>query len=284
MSGTSIDRKPGTPLVAPHHAGQYPERQECILEQTLLAALRAGTFHEIYAACESDSVATMGFALAAIGLCRRDAGSGTAPLLWIRQGMAKCEGGGVYPPGLSAFGVRPENIIALSVHDIRSALQAGLDGARSRSLDVLIEMRGESRIYDITASRRLALAATASGVRVILQRSAAVPMASAARTRWSIRAAPSIPTEIKAPGEPAFDVTLLHHRNGQSGFQAIVEWNNETRSFVQRTAVSQLQDGVIVAKSRHSRNIPPVSGTVVPFLGHGSHPDEGRETFFSSVR
>lgn len=278
MSLVSTRRENDSPLAASPCETQPNGKTESILQETLKACLMPGSFNEIYAARETDTVAATGFTLASLGLTRKITGFEATPLLWIRQAMAMGENGAVYPPGLPAFGIHPGDVIALCVRDMRSALQAGLDGARSSHLDVLIEVRGENPIYDLTASRRLALAAAASKARIILQRSAAAPIASAARTRWSIRAAPSLPTEIKAPGDPAFDATLLHHRGGQGGFQAIVEWNNETRSFVERDRTSQPYDAALGAKKQGSPDIAPVSRTVVPLFRHGSRANERRKT------
>jgi protein ImuA len=140
-----------------------------------------------------------------------------------------------HPAGLAELGFDPAHLLLIRARDAPSALQAGLEGARCAALGaVIIELRGETRAYDLTASRRLALAARASGVRVFMVRSAATPMPSAAETRWLARAAPSRALAARAPGNrapghPAFHLVLLRARNGQEGLQHHLEWNRDAQ-------------------------------------------------------
>ena len=58
---------------------------------------------------------------------------------------------------------------------------------------VVLEVWGEARQLDLVASRKLTLAAQASGVTGLLLRVAAEPQPSTAETRWIVRAAHSPP-------------------------------------------------------------------------------------------
>jgi protein ImuA len=77
----------------------------------------------------------------------------------------------------------------------------------------------------------------------MMVRSGAMPMPSAALTRWEVSAAPSTPLEAKAPGKPAFAITLARARRGASGSAWIVEWDRDEQAFRQgsrdREAVSR---------------------------------------------
>ncbi|WP_204272997.1 hypothetical protein, partial [Enterobacter hormaechei] len=58
---------------------------------------------------------------------------------------------------------------------------------------VVLEVWGEARQLDLVASRKLTLAAQASGVTALMLRIAATPIPSTAETRWIVRAAHSPP-------------------------------------------------------------------------------------------
>lgn len=185
-----------------------------------------GACHELYAARGTDAAAMSGLAL---GIAQRTA---PQPLLWVRQAMFGCEAGAPYPPGIAELGVDPGRLILVEARDMASALQAGLEGARCAALGVvLIELWGEARAFDLTASRRLALAAKASRTLLLLVRIAARPQPSAAASRWEVRAAASRARAANAPGGPAFDLVLLRGRNRPEGAHHHVEWDRDARSF-----------------------------------------------------
>jgi protein ImuA len=195
--------------------------------------------HEFYAGAEADGVS-----LSALAVMLGVAG-GQQATLWARHEALGHETGMPHPAGLAELGFDPAHLLLIRARDAPSALQAGLEGARCAALGaVIIELRGETRAYDLTASRRLALAARASGVRVFMVRSAATPMPSAAETRWLARAAPSHALAAmapgirapgirapgkRAPGQPAFHLVLLRARNGQEGLQHHLEWNRDAQ-------------------------------------------------------
>ena len=213
----------------------------------LLAAL-----HEVYAATQADAPAATGFALALA--CRV---KGTQPLVWVRQDYSDLEAGFPNPWGLVEFGLDPSAVIRVRAQDARDALQAGLDATRLAARGVaLIELWGAARALDLTASRRLALAARSSGVTVLLVQSAAAPQPSAAETRWRVSAALSRALPANAPGNPAFTVSLLRHRSGAAGQEWHVEWNRDAGRF---------EDGTLArASTHHTGSIPLLSRGVAP--------------------
>lgn len=193
--------------------------------------VRRAALHEFYAATEADAVPTTAAVLALT------AGTSPHPVLWVRQNCMNREHGTPYPPGLREFGFDPARIIFVQAQDGQAVLQAGLEGARCAALAaVVIELWGSVRALDLTASRRLALAAKGSGTPVLMARGAAQPCASAAETRWHVRAAPSRALAAKAPGNPAISLSLLRHRGGLSQETWHLEWNRDTRSFDDRAA------------------------------------------------
>jgi protein ImuA len=199
--------------------------------------------HEMRPAAPGDMAAATGFALAvAARLCRRDGASRT--WLWIRQDLAGRETGEPYGPGLAAFGADPARLVLVAAADAREALRAAEEGLRCAPLGcVLLEPWGGAKALDLTAMRRLALAAEASGVTLLMLRSGTHDAAAAdgpggAMTRWSIAAAPSVPGPatgaLPGLGRPAFAATLLRNRQtgrlGDGG-RWILEWNPDEHRF-----------------------------------------------------
>jgi protein ImuA len=210
--------------------------------------------HEVFAAGSADAAAAAGFAL---GLA---AGAAEGlPLLWVRQDFIDGEAGWLSGQGLAAFGLDPARLVTVRARNAADMLRALAEGGRCAALGAAIgEVWGEAAALDLTATRRLSLAARGSGVTLILLRLAAEPRPSAAETRWSARAAPSRPLEANAPGPPAFSVTLLRHRAGLPGRTLTLEWDRDRRIF--RTP--QPRRSLVQPLSVPPLPIPPLSGAV----------------------
>ncbi|KAF0227107.1 MAG: hypothetical protein FD175_2869 [Beijerinckiaceae bacterium] len=220
--------------------------------------------HEFYAATHMDAACLTGAALM-LGQAVKP-----VPYLWVRHGDGDREAGSPCPAGLRELNTDPAQAILVLSRDPASALQAALEGARTPRLGaVIVELWGAAPAYDLTASRRLALAARASSVSVLVARVAASPTPSAAETRWRVRAAPSRALAANAPGNPAFEMTLLRARNGQEGLCYCVEWDRDAHKLVSRF-LPGIDDALIQPA--------PLSGTVVPvsFNRPGVPPDEPR--------
>ncbi|HEX7873749.1 MAG TPA: hypothetical protein VF475_12605 [Sphingobium sp.] len=197
------------------------------LDAGLHGGLARGRLHELFAASGHASQAAGCAAMLAIR-----ANGGAAPFLWLRNERAEREGGRLYMPGLAALGGTPEKLLLATFRDDQSLLRAALEAARCRGLGALVvESWGQAPLYTLTMSRRLALAAEKSGVTLFLIRIDAEPVPSAAATRWSVRAAPSLPMAANAPGHGVMEIELLRRRNGPAGMRWRMEWNHEERRF-----------------------------------------------------
>ena len=215
--------------------------------------LDAGGLHEIHAAPE-DWAAAMAFALSAAVR-----GKGEHE----RHGQAIFLIGGPGPAtfpvlpcaeGLAALGLAPEQLVIVRTASELDLLRAGLEAARCPGVGtVLLQTQGRLARYDLTTSRRLALAAEQDGKGVIVLRGDAPPRPSAARTRWAITSAPSTALEAGAPGGPAIEAELLRQRGGMGGLRWRLEWNADHGTF--REAERALHHG------------PALSGAVVPVPG-----------------
>jgi protein ImuA len=154
--------------------------------------------------------------------------------------------------------------------DGEGVLRAGAEAARCAALSaVLIEPWGEPRPFDLTASRRLALAAEASGVPVLLLRVAAAEAPSAARTRWQVRALASRALEANAPGAPAFALRLLRQRGGAAEREWRVEWDRDRHCFAERS---------LFDRSARTDHAAPLSRPLVPLSGDGQIAADGRDS------
>ncbi|HWJ87350.1 MAG TPA: DNA repair protein [Pelagibacterium sp.] len=222
------------------------------VDAALMGGLARGAVHEIFPTHAADIPAAAGFAM---GLGLRAAPD--RPLLWVRHQRVGLEAGALYAPGLAEAGLSPDRMVVVQAKDVVEGLRAALEALRCSGLGtVILESWGESRQLDLTASRRLSLAAEASGVTALMLRTMAAPEPSAAATRWSIAAAPS--SDIaNFPGKAAFSTELLRQRGGKAGWHWTLEWSHETRAFSQQQALS----GAVAA--------PVFNGPAAPHLQTG---------------
>ena len=218
-------------LLRPAHpvaAGLVTTGAEAV-DNMLGGGLRMGRMHEVYATQSDDAASATGFAL----LLAKRAELVGKPLAWIRQARDRRDGL-VYAPGLAEYGINPARCLFVEARDPLMLLRAGVDAARCNGVGmVIIEARGTFREIDLTASRRMQLAAEKAGVTILLLRIGATVQSSAAETRWSVASAPSRLLDGDAPGAPVFDVELLRQRAGPSGMKWRLEWNYEHSAFIE---------------------------------------------------
>jgi len=198
--------KPGLPK-AKHFVGLGREPDD----QALKDGLRHDAFHEVFAHAGHEAAAT-GFA---VGLAARLAQD--KHILWIGEKFAWQEHGMPCPSGFFELGLDPSQVMFLSVTHAGDALRAAGDALTCTSLGtVIIEITGNPKILDLTASRRLVLACAQNSVPVILLHFGAALQTSAAETRWIVKGAPSA-AEADNWGHPTFDVNLIRNRSGRTG-------------------------------------------------------------------
>lgn len=200
------------------------------IDAQLGGGLPKGRLHELFAAEADDRAALAGAALMlAMRACGQD-----MPLLWLRQEGAVKAAGTLYGPGLADLGFDPARLIEVVAPDEPALLRTAGDAVRCPQIGaLLIEPWKTARGLDLTASRRLAVAAEKSGVTVLLLRAEAEPGPSAAYSRWRVRSRASAALEARAPGHPAIGIELLRHRGGLDGLNAWLEWNRDEHCFEQ---------------------------------------------------
>lgn len=160
------------------------------------------------------------------------------PALWILRGRD------LYAPGLAAYGLTPDRLVAVRAVRPVDALWAMEEALRCSALSAVL---GELEGLDLTASRRLQLAAESSGVTGFLLDVSAGSGASGGRnrlagglsaavTRWRLDAAPSLDGEEDAAPRPAggppglgkarWSVALERCRGGRPGHWTL-SWDGE---------------------------------------------------------
>ena len=200
------------------------------VDDWLKGGLRCCGVHEFYAA-PTPRGKTEKAAAALVLLLSARACAGELPLIWLRiaDGQARSP---LYAPGLVELCLDPDTILLFEPPDLEALLIAGVESARYGGFGaVVLEVAGYAPRLDLTASRRLALAAEYGRATVLLVRNGAVPVSSAAHTRWEVASAPSVALAANAPGHPVFDLKLLRQRGGCDGLHVRLEWNRDEAAF-----------------------------------------------------
>lgn len=151
-------------------------------------------------------------------------------LLWVREAAALAETGAAYAPGLAAFGLSPDRIIIVEARTQNDTLRAALEGARCSALSAIV--LETLNPIDLTASRRLKLAAEKSGVAIVIVRLSSRVVPNAAQARWRVQAAPGM-EKPDGSRRVAFETTVMKHPAGPDGTSCIVEWDHDRRCFTQ---------------------------------------------------
>src|SRR5438270_5103763 len=204
-------------------------------DSVLCGGLAVAAVHEVFAEGHQIAAAT-GFIA---GLAGRV--SPRRPLVWVRQDFSEIESGALSLSGMSELGLDPRLLVTVRAADTDAALRTAADALACDAVGtVVLEVWGEARQLDLVASRKLTLAAQASGVTGLLLRVAAEPQPSTAETRWIVRAAHSPPAAapFSAWGAPVFDAQLVRNRHGPVG-RWIMEWKCDECLFSKPAAYPQ---------------------------------------------
>lgn len=222
------------------------------IDAVLQGGLMPAALHEIAPARMPDLGAACGFAAA---LAARPE-SGRRQVLWIQTDFSALESGRPYGPGCDLFGLPTRRLLLLSVPRPVDLLWAMEEALRSRALAAVIGEMPQggglaSAAADLTATRRLTLAAREGDSLGLLLRHQPSPLTTAAETRWQVAAAPSRPDRFGGLGRTAFTLTLTKNRRGPNG-RWLVEWDHHECVF------SALSLGVAAAAVDRSDRTPLV--------------------------
>ena len=202
------------------------------LDRALGGGLACGALHEIGPAAPRDGGAATGFAAALAVLAL---GEGRQAI-WIRPDFIAAEAGELYGPGLALMGLSLQHLVVLEVPRARDGLWAMEEALQCRAAGAVVtELMGEDA--DLTATRRLALAAGAGGGLGLILRHRPCRAANAAMTRWEVASAAGERDGFGGLGLPAFTISLVKNRHGPTG-QWRLSWDHHERVFVTAPALS----------------------------------------------
>lgn len=221
------------------------------LDRMLRGGLRGGALHEIAPGAPGDGAAACGFALALAARFRAMAPGGRSAIIWIVEDFAAIEGGAPYGPGLALHGLDPAGLILVHAASAKDSLWAMEEALKCRSVAAVIgEIWSLEKIYDLTAARRLALAAQAGGGSALMlaagMAGGADRLASCAHTCFEVFAHRGIfargspknppPPGLPLPGLPlpslaCWSVRIVKARGGEGGVSIALLWDHEEGCF-----------------------------------------------------
>jgi protein ImuA len=211
------------------------------LDQVLAGGLARGALHEIGPAAARQGGAAAGFAIAltALALAERTL-RGHGQALWILPDFAATETGAPYGQGLELMGLPMGRLVIVRVPRPRDALWAMEEALKCRAVAAVVAELA-SREADLTATRRLAIAAReGGGLGLILHPDGAPSGASGgtfldrppstATTRWEVASARSEADRFGGLGPPTFVLSLVKNRRGRIG-QWCLSWDHHACAF-----------------------------------------------------
>jgi protein ImuA len=194
--------------------------------------------------------AALGFALALALTAPVRVGT----IVFVRQDFAGLEGGALYGLGCALFGLDPARLLLVRAATPRDALWAMEEALKMRALTAVIgELAQMGEAADLTATRRLSLAAQKGGGLALLLRQYAFAQASAAATRWKISAAPGMADGLGGLGHTGFSLALTKNRRGPCGVW-VLQWAHHGACFL--PAVSR----AVAAPVFHRSGEAPIAG------------------------
>jgi protein ImuA len=187
--------------------------------------LAAGTLHEIAPVTHGDGPAALGFlfALTAIALGLRP-----GPAVFIATRRALADWGKPYGHGLHQLGVNVDRLIMVETRTHHDALWAIEETLRSDAGAAIVAGAVENS-PNLTASRRLNLAAGAHAIPLVLLRRSKATV-SAAASRWHIASAPAAHDAYGDFAYLRWRAVLDRARNGRPG-EWLIEWDHVAHRF-----------------------------------------------------
>ncbi|TGX54838.1 protein ImuA [Sphingomonas gei] len=205
--------------------------------------LRLDALHEV-AGGTSDMADDCAATLFLAGIAARAWG----PVLWVVRRRD------LFAPGVAQVGISHKRLIYAEAADDSELLAIMEEGLRHRGLGAVI---GEAKRADMTATRRLQLAAEGGRtIALLLKRPARegsdpIGMPSAAVTRWRVTSAPSTPLPVEGVGRPRWRLALARQKGGE-GFEIEVEACDATGRCALPSAVADRKAVAGGSANRHA--------------------------------
>jgi protein ImuA len=185
--------------------------------------LSLNSVHEIHAASLLDLPAALGFLTALIVSFPE-----TGPIFIVTSAQSLASLGRPYGHGLHRLGLDPGRLTFVEAQKDAEAFWAIEETLRSGAPKIVVGLIAQS--LDLKKSQRLSLAAREAGRPLLLLRPPKAAVASAAETRWRIRAAPAHRESSGALAGWRWQAALERCRNGSTG-EFELEWSHASHRF-----------------------------------------------------
>lgn len=248
------------------------------LDALLEGGLPLAALTEIHAPTARDAGTAGAFVLALGQMLLQREPEKHLPLLWLGTSEVFAEAGQPYAAGIrETFRIPPHRLLFAEAPRLADAMWIGEEAARLPDLaGVILELRGNPRMLDLTATRRLHRRAQAAGRPVFLLRQSAEQTPTAAPVRLLISPAPAAPRQTLAGplhgslGPPGLVLTVAKSRTARPGTFTL-EWNSHDHRLQLRSANSssaQTQPalpGAVVSAAAYRPHLAQAAGQVVGF-------------------
>lgn len=239
------------------------------LDETLGGGLPKAALTEIHGGATRDAGAVAGFALSVASLVLK---ARPGLVLWVGTAEIFREAGLPHAPGLAArFGLAPEQLLLAEAPKPADVLWIAEEATRiGEFAAVMVELRGNPRGLDLTATRRLHRRAQEAGRPVLLLRHAAEAEPTAAPTRFIAAPAPAgLRRTVAGPlsqsiGPPGFAIEIGKSRTTLPG-KFILEWNSDARTLEHRRGELPEDRVAVVSPSRGRADPAAAAGAVLAF-------------------
>lgn len=220
-------------------------------------ALAPGLVQEVFADDLRTSGASLGFALAQ---AKALLGPRRPTIFYLQLADDAQKLGMPYGPGLSWAGLDAAQLVIVRTSDMTEFLWAAEEVASCRAVAALVaDVKGEPKLLNFTASRRLSLRAANSKVSLFMLRYGHGRASSASHLRWHVQPFRSgrQAFDDRAPGAARWSVELEKGRIAGNRTQWVLEWTKNGFA--------------VIPQSRPARRQPSGAsfpGSVPAVLGH----------------
>ena len=195
------------------------------IDAALGGGLLLGAVHELHSARPRDHGALAGFAAALAALI--NANKDDRQIVWIQHDFAAVEAGHLY----DLCGLPLSSLVVVQVPRVIDALWALEETLKCRAVvAVVAEIVDDGSAIDLTATRRLSLAARDGGGLGLLLRHRPAATSSASATRWEVASASGAHDAFGGLGHTTFALSLVKNRYGPCG-RWLLSWDPHERAF-----------------------------------------------------
>jgi protein ImuA len=191
--------------------------------------LAGGALHEVVPATQAALPVAIGFIVAALARfnCLFPAAANNKKIIFVMPGHQARQCGRLSGHGLKRLGFDPSRAVLIETAHRHDTLWAVLEALRSQAPQAVVGMVDK---LDLKTSQKLHLAATDSGLPLLLLRPSQTLESSAAATRWRIGAATAARDRFGSYARPRWHLQLERCRNGRPG-EWVVEYDHVAYRF-----------------------------------------------------